>query len=90
MVQPVRSTPIEMAMAAPAETQGLIMIDHTAPSKAAGCAFSSEVNRAARSSAGNQVDLGEAMVASALELRHESFHLCTPSRVEVKLTLQDR
>ena len=41
-------------------------------------------------SAGNQVDLGEAMVASAFELLRESFHLCTLSRVEVKLTLQDR
>ena len=38
---------------------------------------------------GNQVNLGEAMIASALELRHESFHLRTPSRVEVKWTLQD-
>ena len=89
-MQPVRSTLIEMAVAAPAETQGLIMIDQIAPSKAAGCAFSSEANRAARGSAGNQVDLGEAMVASAFELLRESFHLCTPSRVEVKLTLQDR
>ena len=44
----MRSTTIEMATPAHAETQGLIMIDHTAPTKPTACALSSEVNRAAR------------------------------------------